>query len=54
MADKSIDDLMAHFRAIVDALPGAPVLIGPSFGGLLAEELPGEGFGAGAVAIDPA
>ncbi|MFC5497397.1 alpha/beta hydrolase [Caenimonas terrae] len=54
VADKSIDDLMAHFRAIVDALPGAPVLVGHSFGGLLAEKLLGEGFGAGAVAIDPA
>jgi pimeloyl-ACP methyl ester carboxylesterase len=54
VADRGIDDLMVHFRAIVDALPEHPIIIGHSFGGLLAEKLLGEGYGRAAVAIDPA
>ena len=54
VADISIDEATEHYAAIIDGLASAPVLIGHSFGGLIAEKLLGEGYGAAAVAIDPA
>jgi pimeloyl-ACP methyl ester carboxylesterase len=54
VADASIDDITEHYRKIIDGLDGSPILIGHSFGGLIAEKLLGEGVGRGAVAIDPA
>jgi pimeloyl-ACP methyl ester carboxylesterase len=54
VANTGIDDAAAHFAAVIDAFEVEPVIIGHSFGGLLAEKLLGEGHGAGAVAIDPA
>ena len=54
VADKGIDDVTAHFKTIIEALPAVPILIGHSFGGLIAEKLIGEGIGRAAIAIDPA
>ena len=54
VADISIDEATEHYAAIIDTLAPAPILIGHSFGGLIAEKLLGEGYGAAAVAIDPA
>jgi pimeloyl-ACP methyl ester carboxylesterase len=54
VAGVGIDDVVNHVGAIVDALPAPPVIIGHSFGGLIAEKLLGMGKGAAAVAIDPA
>jgi pimeloyl-ACP methyl ester carboxylesterase len=54
VADKGIDDVTAHFKTIIEALPAEPILIGHSFGGLIAEKLIGEGIGRAAIAIDPA
>ena len=54
VADRGIDDLVAHFTAIINTLPAPPILIGHSFGGLIAEKLLGQGIGRAAVAIDPA
>ncbi|MDB5817742.1 MAG: hypothetical protein JWQ11_1382 [Rhizobacter sp.] len=54
VADKGIDDVVAHFKTIIAALPASPILIGHSFGGLVAEKLLGEGIGRAAIAIDPA
>ena len=54
VANQGIDDLVAHYTAIVDSLPSPPILIGHSFGGLIAEKLIGQGIGLAAVAIDPA
>jgi alpha-beta hydrolase superfamily lysophospholipase len=54
VADQRIDDLVGHFRAIVERLPASPVLVGHSFGGLIAEKLLGQGVGRAAIAIDPA
>jgi pimeloyl-ACP methyl ester carboxylesterase len=54
VAGTSIDDVTAHYKNIVDSLDANPILIGHSFGGLIAEKLLGEGIGVAAVAIDPA
>jgi hypothetical protein len=45
---------VAHFAEIVGALDAKPIIIGHSFGGLLAEKLLGQDLAAAAVAIDPA
>lgn len=54
VANLSIDDATEHFATIIEGLPRSPVIIGHSFGGLIAEKLIGQGRGAAAVAIDPA
>ncbi len=54
VADISIDEATEHFSKIIGDLDAAPVLVGHSFGGLIAEKLLGDGLGAAAVAIDPA
>lgn len=54
VANTSIDDITAHYTKIIDSLDGSPVIIGHSFGGLIAEKLLGQGIGTAAVAIDPA
>jgi pimeloyl-ACP methyl ester carboxylesterase len=54
VANLGIDDVTAHMAQVIDGLDESPVIIGHSFGGLFAEKLLGEGYGAAAVAIDPA
>ena len=53
-AHKSIGQVADHFEQIVRVLKKRPVLIGHSFGGLLAQILAGRGLAAATVAIDPA
>lgn len=54
VAGKKLEEIVAHFRGIVEGLDQAPIIIGHSFGGLIAELLMGEELGAAGVAIDPA
>ncbi len=54
VANTSIDEAVAHYAELIDALDEAPVIIGHSFGGLIVEKLLGQGVGAAGVAIDPA
>jgi pimeloyl-ACP methyl ester carboxylesterase len=54
VANLGIDDVTDHMAALIGGLDEPPVIIGHSFGGLIAEKLLGQGHGAGAVAIDPA
>ncbi|MEV7687696.1 alpha/beta hydrolase [Streptomyces bungoensis] len=54
VAGFGIDDVTAHYAGIIRALDRPPVLIGHSFGGLIAQKLLGEGLARAAVAIDPA
>lgn len=54
IADHGIDDVVAHYAAVIAGLDRPPVLVGHSFGGMIAEKLLGQGLGAGAVAIDAA
>jgi pimeloyl-ACP methyl ester carboxylesterase len=54
IGDHGIDDVVAHFAAIIDTLPEPPVLIGHSFGGMIAQKLLGQDRARAAVAIDAA
>ena len=54
VANIGIDDVAGHFARIIEGLNAPPVIIGHSFGGLIAEKLLGQNYGAAAVAIDPA
>jgi pimeloyl-ACP methyl ester carboxylesterase len=54
IADKGIDDIAEHYAAIIKELPAPPILIGHSFGGMIAQKLLGQGLAAAAVAIDAA
>jgi pimeloyl-ACP methyl ester carboxylesterase len=54
IADHGIDDVVAHFAGIIDALPTRPILVGHSFGGMIAQKLLGQDRAAAAVAIDAA
>src|ERR1700712_4200704 len=53
IGDKGIDDVFNHYVDIIKTLPSKPILIGHSFGGMIAEKLLGEGYGVAAVAIAP-
>ncbi|HEX5296799.1 MAG TPA: alpha/beta hydrolase [Streptosporangiaceae bacterium] len=54
LADHGIDDVTRHYQAIIDTLPARPILIGHSFGGMIAEKLLGLDYGAAAIGIDAA
>ena len=54
MANKTVGQVADHFSEIVRKLTQRPVVIGHSFGGLLAQILAGRGQSAATVAIDPA
>jgi pimeloyl-ACP methyl ester carboxylesterase len=53
-AGKSVGQVADHIDAVVRRLNRKPVIIGHSFGGLLAQILAGRGLSAATVAIDPA
>jgi non-heme chloroperoxidase len=53
-AGKSIGEVADHFAGIAATLARKPVIIGHSFGGLLAQILAGRGLAAVTVAVDPA
>ena len=54
IAGKGIDDVVDHYTDIIGDLPAKPIVIGHSFGGLIAQRLLSNGSAAAAVAIDPA
>jgi pimeloyl-ACP methyl ester carboxylesterase len=54
LADHGIDEVTGHYAKIIEQLLTRPVLVGHSFGGMIAEKLLGEDYGAGAVASDAA
>jgi non-heme chloroperoxidase len=54
VADVGIDEVTAHYAAVIADLPAPPVIIGHSFGGLITQKLLGSGLGRAGVAIDPA
>lgn len=52
--DVGIDAITKHYEEIITALPASPVVIGHSFGGLIAQKLHASGFARACVAIAPA
>lgn len=54
IANHGIDDVCSHFATLIDDLPEQPILIGHSFGGMIAEKLLGLNYASAAVAIDAA
>jgi pimeloyl-ACP methyl ester carboxylesterase len=54
IGDHGIDDVVGHFAGIIDELPELPILIGHSFGGMIAQKLLGQDRAKAAVAIDAA
>jgi pimeloyl-ACP methyl ester carboxylesterase len=54
VANIGINDITGHYADIIDGLDQPPVIIGHSYGGLIAEKLLGQGVGTAVVAIDPA
>jgi len=54
VAGKGIDDVVEHYARIIADLDSPPIVIGHSFGGLIAQRLLGQDLAAAAVAIDPA
>src|SRR6185312_4463543 len=54
LADHGIDDVVAHYAALIDQLADKPILVGHSFGGMIAQKLLGQDRARAAVAIDAA
>src|ERR1700749_2129015 len=54
VAGKGIDEVVDHYAQIIRGLGAPPVVIGHSFGGLIAQRLLGQDLAAAAVAADPA
>ncbi|MGI5241688.1 alpha/beta hydrolase [Dactylosporangium sp. CA-139066] len=54
IGDHGIDDVVDHFAAVIERLPSAPILIGHSFGGMIAQKLLGQDRARAAIAIDAA
>ena len=53
-ANKTVGEVADHFAEVIGKLDRKPVVIGHSFGGLLAQILAGRGLSTATVAIDPA
>src|SRR3954464_13494006 len=54
VAGRGIDDVVEHHVAIVRRLAAKPVVVGHSFGGLIAQRLLADGHASAAVALDAA
>lgn len=54
VAALGVTDIVDHYDRIIRALARPPIIVGHSFGGLIAQILLDRGLGAAAVAIDPA
>jgi pimeloyl-ACP methyl ester carboxylesterase len=54
LADKGIDDVTDHYASIIESMSTKPIIVGHSFGGMIAQKLLGLDLAAAAVAIDAA
>jgi pimeloyl-ACP methyl ester carboxylesterase len=54
VADYGIEAVTDHYRVLIDGLQQRPILIGHSFGGMIAQKLLGENYGIAAIGIDAA
>ncbi|MEV4756544.1 alpha/beta hydrolase [Micromonospora sp. NPDC049559] len=53
VGNRGIDDITASYVRVVEQLGVAPIVVGHSFGGLIAQKLLADGHASAAVAIDP-
>ena len=53
VAGKGLDDITNAYLDVIRDLPAKPIVIGHSFGGLVAQKLLSGGLAAAAIAIDP-
>jgi pimeloyl-ACP methyl ester carboxylesterase len=53
VANRGINDITSSYLRVINDLGTRPVLVGHSFGGLIAQKLLAEGHASAAVAIDP-
>src|SRR6478609_1693946 len=54
ISDHGIEEVTDHYASIIDALPSKPIVIGHSFGGLIAQKLLGQDKAAAGIGIDAA
>jgi pimeloyl-ACP methyl ester carboxylesterase len=54
MNDIGIEQMVGHYAGLIGSPEIKPILVGHSFGGLIAQELLATGYAAAAAAIDPA
>ncbi|MCK9926331.1 alpha/beta hydrolase [Frankia sp. Mgl5] len=54
IAGHGIDDVVAHYAQIISNLSVKPILVGHSFGGMIAQRLLGQDLARAAVAVDAA
>jgi pimeloyl-ACP methyl ester carboxylesterase len=53
-AGYGINEITDHYARIINSLDAKPIVVGHSFGGLIAQRLLGQSLAAAAVAVDPA
>jgi non-heme chloroperoxidase len=53
VANKGIDDITNSYLDVISTLPAKPIVIGHSFGGLIAQKLLAQDAAVAAIAIDP-
>lgn len=54
IAGHGIDEITEHYAKVIGDLDSPPIVVGHSFGGLIAQKLLGQQLAAAAIAIDPA
>jgi len=54
IANRGVTEIADSYAKVIASLPEPPIVIGHSFGGLLAQVLLGRGIAAAGIAIDPA
>lgn len=54
LGDLGVQEIVAHYAAIIQKMAAPPIIIGHSFGGLFTQMLLDRGLGAAGVALDPA
>ncbi len=54
IANRGVSEIVASYAKIIETLPEPPIVIGHSFGGLIAQILLGQNLASGCIALNPA